>query len=238
MKMTSRRRKQPKKQDGFLLVVIAQMTLCFMMVAGAFIMSSNYSTTIKVDLTDLTNRDAEVLEVFKSQQSEFDQDLSLKERLRAIVARLIGGKGGEQPKNVAVDEAILSATPIMPTKGYISSGFGVRTHPISRKTDFHTGIDIAAPQSQTIVAAYPGEVLEVGQSMIYGNFVILSHNNVKTKYAHCENVNVKVGTKVRQGEKIATVGSTGISTGPHLHFEIILKDTIVNPMTALNLYEV
>ncbi len=110
----------------------------------------------------------------------------------------------------------------------MSSSFGQRENRVKQE-DFHTGIDLACPQGTPIFAAWPGTVKEVGVSEIYGNYVVLEHSKVCTRYCHCEQVLVREQMRIRQGEQIATVGCTGWATGPHLHFEILLDGQAINP---------
>ncbi|MCL2853340.1 MAG: peptidoglycan DD-metalloendopeptidase family protein [Defluviitaleaceae bacterium] len=113
---------------------------------------------------------------------------------------------------------------------FVSSHYGWRIHPISGSPEFHTGVDIALPGGTEILAAHSGVVTFAGVSGGYGNFVIIEGSNgITTRYAHCAAILVTVGQEVSQGDVIATVGSTGNSTGPHLHFEIIRDGRFLNP---------
>jgi len=114
----------------------------------------------------------------------------------------------------------------------ISSEFGTRTHPITGKTHTHTGIDMAAPQGTAIYAAASGIVIVAQTWSGYGNTVVIDHGNgLWTLYGHIRNggILVEKGQSVKVGEKIAEVGSTGNSTGPHLHFEVRKNEVAVNP---------
>lgn len=120
---------------------------------------------------------------------------------------------------------------IKPVNGNITSGFGWRMHPIFKITKFHTGIDIEAPEGTPIVAVADGEVIFSDWWGGYGKVVIIDHGSgVATLYGHCSNLLVSVGQHVKAGKVIATVGSTGISTGPHLHFEIRKNGVPINPL--------
>ena len=121
-----------------------------------------------------------------------------------------------------------------PITGPVTSSFAWRYHPITGTADFHTGMDIAAAQGMPVLAALPGEVVEVGDSQVYGNYIVLQHaENFQTSYSHCSEIIAREGMKVRQGERIAKVGSTGIATGPHLHFSVIVDDMYTDPYWTL-----
>lgn len=118
-----------------------------------------------------------------------------------------------------------------PVNGRITSGYGYRFHPVLHRSKLHTGIDFGAPTGTPIYASAPGVVISAGYRGGYGNTVIIDHGGgIATLYGHCSRIFTKAGAKVSQGEKIAAVGSTGMSTGPHLHFEIRVNGKPVNPM--------
>ncbi|MDX2257196.1 MAG: M23 family metallopeptidase [Pseudanabaenaceae cyanobacterium bins.39] len=115
----------------------------------------------------------------------------------------------------------------------ISSIFGERVHPITGKVTFHQGTDLAAPEGTPVVAAFSGYVEVSGWVGGYGLMVVISHGDThETRYAHLSEVLVKPGQKVKQGTVIGLVGSTGMATGPHLHFEIWRK--LEQGMVAIN----
>jgi murein DD-endopeptidase MepM/ murein hydrolase activator NlpD len=119
------------------------------------------------------------------------------------------------------------------TTGVLRSGFGMRRHPILGYRRMHTGVDFAAPRGTPILAAGNGVVEKVGRSSGYGNEIVLRHTNgYETLYAHQSGFakGVASGSRVRQGQIIGYVGSTGLSTGPHLHFEILVNGKPVDPL--------
>ena len=132
----------------------------------------------------------------------------------------------------------LTASMWSPVSGLVTSRFGWRSHPVSGQDDFHTGVDIAAAQGTPILAALPGVVEQTGYSESYGNFVVLRHSdNLRTTYNHCSEILAREGEQLARGDRIALVGSTGISTGPHLHFEVEVKGLKAGPLQALEVTE-
>lgn len=121
----------------------------------------------------------------------------------------------------------------MPVRGKLSSPFGWRRHPITRRRDFHTGVDLKAPRGTSIIASKAGTVQYAGWMSNYGKTVVINHGNgYSTLYAHCSNMFVSVGKRVSSGQRIAVVGTTGRTTGPHLHFEIRRNNSPINPMSV------
>jgi murein DD-endopeptidase MepM/ murein hydrolase activator NlpD len=120
---------------------------------------------------------------------------------------------------------------INPVRGRLTSGFGWRTDPINGLRRYHAALDLAAPLGTPIRAAMDGRVATVGNNASYGRFIILIHDGgYKTLYAHLSAVSVRENAPVIQGAKIGEVGSTGYSTGPHLHFAVYKNDRAVNPL--------
>lgn len=120
------------------------------------------------------------------------------------------------------------------SKFRFSSMFGPRLDPFSGAKSYHTGIDMACPQGTPILASSSGTVSFVGYSNIYGNYIIVKHSNdYQTLYAHMSKILAKKGQWVSQGTRIGLVGSTGYSTGPHLHFSVYKNSKLVNPLILI-----
>lgn len=121
-----------------------------------------------------------------------------------------------------------------PVEGPVGSGFGFRTDPFTHRPALHTGLDFPADPGTSILAAAGGVVLSAGPHSQYGQLVELDHGNgLVTRYAHTSRMLVKQGDLVKRGQKIAEVGNTGRSTGPHLHFEVLVEGVQQNPAKFL-----
>lgn len=160
--------------------------------------------------------------LYERQLAELEaESRAIARRLRALMASGAGRARAERP---------WSGRFIRPVEGRVTSGFGMRVHPIFKVRKMHTGIDIAAPAGTPIRAADSGVVVEAGYIRGYGYTVIIDHGGgVATLYAHCSALLVGAGQEVQRGQTIARVGSTGYSTGPHLHFEVRINGEPVNP---------
>jgi len=120
---------------------------------------------------------------------------------------------------------------LKPANGPITSGFGSRYHPILHYTRPHKGIDIGASYGSPIWAAADGVVIAAKYSTSFGNMIIIAHGgNLSTVYAHCSRLYVSAGQSVKRGQRIGAVGATGLAKGPHLHWEVHVGGTAVNPM--------
>ncbi len=123
---------------------------------------------------------------------------------------------------------------IWPTSGRVTSRFGQRNSPFTGRKEMHYGLDIAAPRGTPIYAAADGKVLEATYRRGTGNVIIINHGySYKTLYAHLSRFGVTCGDDVKKGQVIGYVGSTGLSTGPHLHYEVRVKGVAVNPVKFL-----
>lgn len=225
----------PKPRWTIWDIVFVQLCLCLLL--GA-ILWLNFGNS-RQWLQDSMN--AEPLEIPQEKQEELQE--AVETFLNQYVYEEPLGTGGlyplseipfsttKAPEGMTFRQVVVAQNLCTPLSGTISSPFGYRDHPISGKADFHTGVDIAAAEGSTIHCAADGIVTEAGWSDIYGNYLIVTHSgNFQTKYAHCSRLIAQKGDVLRKGERIALVGSTGVSTGPHLHFECIVEDQRCDPL--------
>ncbi len=136
-------------------------------------------------------------------------------------------------ENVITKQKVrLASTPsIWPTRGYLTNSFGPRIHPFTGKRSFHYGQDIATQSGNRVIAPADGVVLVAEYRDYYGNMIIIDHNfGYTTRYGHLSAFNVKEGDRVKRGQVIGFVGSSGRSTGPHLHYEVRFMGKALNPM--------
>lgn len=155
-------------------------------------------------------------------------------QLNALIRRasVLAFSWEEAEDTLSYKHARLAATPsIYPTQGYLSSTFSTsRWHPILDRPRPHTGIDIVAVSGTPVVASANGRISSAGHRGDYGLLVEIDHGHgVVTRYAHLSRTAVKVGEIVQRGQKIGAVGSTGLSVGPHLHYEVIVNGRAANP---------
>lgn len=165
---------------------------------------------------DIAAKEAEYTEALRKEEAARQQALAAQQ---AAAGNSGGGGGGS------------SGGFIRPVSGgYISCGYGYRVHPITGNYSFHTGIDYAVPYGSPIYASKSGTVTTAAYQNAWGNYVTINHGDgFSTLYAHMSTIAVSYGQYVSQGQVIGYVGSTGWSTGPHLHFTVYLNGQLVNP---------
>lgn len=146
-----------------------------------------------------------------------------------------GANAQRQPPEGASFAAYTLEHPLaLPVQGALTSGYGYRENPVNGEEDFHAGLDIACEMGDPVGACLPGQVAFTGSNAIRGNYMILRHGNgVQTLYQHLSCVVVRPGQVIKQGQTIGMAGSTGLSTGPHVHLELILNGIRVNPLPGM-----
>ena len=239
-------RNNDNDRHGFLFVTLLQTMLCTVMIVGAFVLSTFMGMTeIKHAYSELAMNDTEAVAVFSaaSRVANSGKIAQLRQVIELILEQVVASdqpSGGMLfydrealtiPDGVTTTGFVTASQMRMPLEGRITSGFGPRKNPVTGKDDWHTGVDIAAAEGTAIAAAWPGIVSEVGNDNIYGNYIVMDHGGFQTRYCHCSSVAVDKGMRLRQGETAAFCGSTGFSTGPHLHFELIIDGLCADPMT-------
>ena len=171
-----------------------------------------------------------IIDDLQNDKSSFEKALAEQERAeanaRAEIARLTSGSSSTKK---------FSGGMIRPTSGPVTSPYYMRVHPVTGKLRQHTGMDFGSPHGADILAAASGTVIVAGYNAGgYGNYVVINHGGgISTLYAHASSLLVSTGQYVSQGQVIAKVGSTGMSTGPHLHFEVLINGQHTNPASYL-----
>lgn len=180
-------------------------------------------------------KDKESLEEDKAELTKLKEELAKEEEELEGKLQKIATQNDSTYSDSTNSSAVIS-NGSWPVPGYsrISSPFGYRIHPVLGVKKLHTGIDIPAPTGTPAVAVSSGTVIYSGVQGSYGNTVMIKHDNgLVSLYAHNSSLVVNVGDKVEKGQVVAKIGSTGRSTGPHLHFEIRVNGTVQNPLNYL-----
>jgi len=147
-------------------------------------------------------------------------------------AELVEERLSSVEESYKTKQDLLDAVPsLLPANGWFASGFSYRTDPFSGQRTFHRGLDISCDRGTPVYAPASGVVTGRNRNGGFGKMLVLNHGNgIITKYAHLSKYNVSKGQRVKKGDLVAYVGSTGRSTGPHLHYEVHKNGKLVNPM--------
>lgn len=181
-----------------------------------------------------------LLDALSSQEASYDQQLKYLDAEDSKIEKLIkNAEADELAKQKAANPTAVSTVYVggqlmwpVPSYYSISSNYGYRIHPINKRKEFHKGIDIPAKTGSSVVAAGDGTVIFASYSGSYGKLVIVDHGGgISTAYAHNSQINVSVGQKVKKGDVVAKIGSTGASTGPHCHFEVRVNGSVQDPIS-------
>lgn len=231
-----------KKKNSTNSVMIVQLVVCIFAVVSVFLIGRLSPQTFEF-IRDEYNR---IMSVDMNAKEIASSAKKVIERAEATDEGQTAEKSTER-KNVntvksAADGEVMAVMSLfksdeeitVPVHGEITSEYGNRTNPVSGEYLMHSGVDIAASQGTEIRAAYSGIVSEVGSNSVGGNYISLVHKDgSETLYCHCSKIIAEKGDVIRAGETIALVGSTGRSTGPHLHFEITVDGKTENPLLYL-----
>ncbi len=185
------------------------------------------------ELTQAAEDAARKKEEAEDSKKEAEQ---LQKEAEAAAAAKASSSSSSGSAGAAVSSSVGYFTNPCPGYSRISSGFGPRTAPKAGASTYHKGIDMAASMGTPIYAGESGTVTSASYSGSGGNMIVINHGNgIQTYYMHCSKMYVSAGQKVSRGENIGAVGSTGNSTGPHLHFQVMVNGTAVNPLNYLSL---
>ena len=185
---------------------------------------------LSVEQDELEARSAELSKDLKSLEAALDEQEALTKELESFVKSIQA-----KYKEAYMGEGTMG----WPLASYtrITSPYGYRNHPILKKQKFHSGVDIAAPKETSILAAETGKVIMATTYSSYGKTVIIDHGGgVSTQYAHMNSFDVSVGDVVVKGQRIGGVGTTGLSTGNHLHFMIMIDGKTIDPLGSGQYY--
>lgn len=190
----------------------------------------------QINIQDAIDKNEKLIEKLKTDRATWEKSEKELARQSRAISQMINHeikKTEKQGVNVVVSTGF-----VRPVQGKITSPFGSRMHPIFKRKIFHSGIDIGAPYGTPIRAANSGRIMFVGWYSGYGKVIIINHGNINgipttTLYAHMSTTIAKQGASVVKGDVIGKVGTTGYSTGPHLHFEVRQKGNPVNPLNFI-----
>lgn len=215
-----------KKKDFFTHIIAVQAIVTILLTAGLY-------TVKKVSPNNF-------LILKETYNQIMENDMTVKEVFAKIKNFALSPQGGDDisvfsaQTGTTFSPYYISSEICTPVNGEISSPFGYRINPVTKTFSFHSGLDISADEGEVIKAAFYGKVSRVSYDDISGKYIELTHSDgLVTRYLHCSEIIAEEGMIVRQGETIARVGSTGRSTGPHLHFVIEIDGEKVNPAYVL-----
>lgn len=222
----TRRKKDENKRDFFTHIIAVQILVVALLMGGLFAVKK------------VSPHNFEILK--KSYSQIMENDMTVKE-VWAKIRSYSYPQGGDDisvfapQTGTSFSPYYISSEICVPVSGSISSPFGYRINPVTKTFSFHSGLDIAADEGEKIKAAYYGTVTKVDYDDVSGKYIELTHSDgLVTRYLHCSEIIAEEGMVVRSGETIALVGSTGRSTGPHLHFVIEIDGEKVNPLYVLD----
>ena len=231
-----------KKKNSTNSVMIVQLVVCIFAVVSVFLIGrlspqtfefirDEYNRIMSVDM-DAKEIASSAKKVIERAEATDEGQTDEKSTERKNVNTVKSAADGEVMAVMSLFKSDEEIT--VPVHGEITSEYGNRTNPVSGEYLMHSGVDIAASQGTEIRAAYSGIVSEVGRNSVGGNYISLVHKDgSETLYCHCSKIIAEKGDVIRAGETIALVGSTGRSTGPHLHFEITVDGKTENPLLYL-----
>ena len=193
---------------------------------------------LEEQLTQANTLIEEIQLLLETEKALYDEVIAAAERTQSEINRKVEEQRREEElRRIAEANRVRGTGQLrwpVPGFGTITSEYGVRIHPVFRVNRMHWGIDIGAPHGANVIAADTGTVITSSYDYSYGNFIVINHGNgTTTLYAHLSSRRVSEGTVVVKGDVIGRIGSTGVSTGPHLHFEVAVNGQRENPVKYL-----
>ena len=253
-----RKKKSAEKSEAFLKILKIQIAICAIGVAAIFLISKVNSAAfdrMKADFSKITEKNMSIGEIIErvktgaeyvikpfdeaaAENSAVNDETGETVAAAAFTGEDSGGRdveGKEAAKGTSFSSYKINAEPCMPVDSKrVTSPFGYRVNPVSGKYGFHTGIDLAAPNGSQVRTVFYGTVEETGEEDDWGKYVLIKHSDgLETYYCHLSEIYAEEGAVIRRGEVIGLSGSTGWSTGPHLHFEIRIGGIRVDPALLL-----
>lgn len=232
-----------KPRDFRLYIFVLQIVACIIVLIFAVILRffggkpySRLSRRYKKEISQKT----EVSEVIDKKEKSTDKSVSESLIINTCFDNSdkdtdINATAEPQSLRVSTENNGDNNTIMWPVKGTVTSKFGDRTDPINGIDSVHRGVDIAVETGTKVKAAFSGTVADFGYNKSYGNYIIIKHSdNFSTLYAHCKKTIKSKGERINKGDVIAYSGNTGRTTGPHLHFEIRINGSAVDPLTYLS----
>ena len=245
--------KRKKQSDPKVDLMLIQLILCAVALLGVFackLIGGGFYDAVRLKYISMVCDRTAIHQVVDAMSNklfgEGEPGAVESEMPESETASVVAEGGGDENNEPFVDNYAMVAHDLednignvnamtLPIAGPINSPFAYRVHPITGKYTMHGGVDIGASAGSEIKAAMAGTVRRSTSDSTSGNYIILDHNeSLATMYAHCQELLVKEGERVEKGQVIALVGSTGMSTGPHLHFEVRLNGVKLNPEWILD----
>lgn len=255
---SSRKKKSPDKSATFLKLLKIQIVICIVGVAAMFLISKVSNTAfdrMKADFSKMTEKNmsiGEIIErvknsaeyVIKPVEEQGAESTTVSDETGETVATASFINENSGGRDIEVKEAAdgtsfadysINAKPCMPVDSErVTSAFGYRVNPVSGKYGFHTGIDLAVASGTDVCSVFYGTVEKTGEEDDWGKYVLIRHSDgLETYYCHLSEIYAQEGAVIRRGEVIGLSGSTGWSTGPHLHFEVRIDGVRVDPAMLL-----
>ena len=241
-------KKETRKDIKLLKKMLIQIAVCLIIYFVIYIIQNGnyiFSQDFLNKVNEIISYDTNFVELFENARNALTNVMNKGQEQPQNTEENIGGEETEQTENINQQQQDLSQVEadiqtaknttsfIKPIEGTVSSNFGQREPSTPTVPKNHTGIDLAASTGTKIKSATAGEVVLSSTEGDYGNHLKIQIGEVSIIYAHCNSMYVNQGDKVEQGQEIAEVGSTGNSTGPHLHFEVRVHERTIDPKSIL-----